>query len=94
LACEKSTLWLSAHARNAHTAWAARTKAAPGRHDQIACGADRAARWGQQLQQTGMLFIIMQQVQPDFIMALQHSPQAWIIAAQSLSPLVQVTQTP
>jgi hypothetical protein len=48
----------------------------------------------QQLQQTGMLFIIMQQVQPAFIMALQHSQQAWIIAAQSLSPLVQVRQTP
>jgi hypothetical protein len=41
-----------------------------------------------------MLFIIMQQVQPAFIMALQHSQQAWIIAAHSLSPLVQVTQTP
>jgi hypothetical protein len=41
-----------------------------------------------------MLFIIMQQVQPAFIMALQHSQHAWIIAAHSLSPLVQVTQTP
>jgi hypothetical protein len=41
-----------------------------------------------------MLFIIMQQVQPAFIMALQHSPHAWIMAAHSLSPLVQVQQTP
>jgi hypothetical protein len=54
----------------------------------------RLPRAVQQLQQTGILFIIMQQVQPAFIMALQHSQQAWIIAAHSLSPLVQVTQTP
>jgi hypothetical protein len=49
---------------------------------------------GQQLQQTGMPFIITQQVQPAFIMELQHSQHAWIIAAHSLSPLVQVKQTP
>ena len=48
----------------------------------------------QQLQQTGMPFIIMQQPQPECIMAAQHSQQAWIIAAQLLSPLVQVMQTP
>jgi hypothetical protein len=41
-----------------------------------------------------MPFIIMQQVQPCFIMAAQHSQHAWIMAAQALSPLVQVTQTP
>jgi hypothetical protein len=41
-----------------------------------------------------VLFIIRQQVQPDFIMVAQHSQHAWIIAQQSLSPLVQVTQTP
>jgi hypothetical protein len=49
---------------------------------------------GQQPQQTGMLFIIMQQVQPAFIMVVQQSQHAWIMAQQSLSPLVQVTQTP
>jgi hypothetical protein len=48
----------------------------------------------QQPQQTGMLFIIMQQVQPAFIMADMQAQHAWIIAAQSLSPLVQVMQTP
>jgi hypothetical protein len=41
-----------------------------------------------------MPFIIMQQVQPAFIMAAQLSAHAWIIALQALSPLVQVTQTP
>ena len=48
----------------------------------------------QQLQQTGMLFIIMQQVQPAFIMAVMQSQQAWIMAQQSVSPLVQVMRTP
>jgi hypothetical protein len=48
----------------------------------------------QQQQQTGMPFIIMQQVQPAFIMLAQQSQQAWIIAQQSLSPLVHVKQTP
>jgi hypothetical protein len=41
-----------------------------------------------------MLFIIMQQVQPAFIIAVQQSQQAWIMAQQSLSPLVQVMRTP
>jgi hypothetical protein len=41
-----------------------------------------------------MLFIMRQQVQPAFISAAQHSQQAWIIAQQLLSPLVQVMQTP
>jgi hypothetical protein len=41
-----------------------------------------------------MPFIMMQQVHPDFIMALQQSQQAWIMSQQALSPLVQVMQTP
>jgi hypothetical protein len=41
-----------------------------------------------------MPFIMMQQVQPAFIMALQQSRQAWIMALHSASPLVQVMQTP
>jgi hypothetical protein len=49
---------------------------------------------GQQLQQTGIPFIMTQQVQPAFIMVLQQSQHAWIMAQQSLSPLVQVMQTP
>jgi hypothetical protein len=48
----------------------------------------------QQAQQTGMLFIIMQQVQPAFIIAVIEAQQASIIAAQAGSPLVQVMQTP
>ena len=48
----------------------------------------------QQPQQTGMLFIITQQVQPDFIMAVMQAQQAWIIVPQAGSPLVQVMQTP
>jgi hypothetical protein len=48
----------------------------------------------QQPQQIGMPFIIMQQVQPAFIMPMQQSQQAWIMAQQSMSPLVQVMQTP
>ncbi len=36
----------------------------------------------------------MQQVQPDFIIVLMQSQQAWIIAQHIGSPLVQVTQTP
>jgi hypothetical protein len=52
----------------------------------------RAAQ--QQPQQTGMPFIIMQQVQPAFIMAEQQSQQAWIMAQQALSPLVQVIVQP
>ena len=41
-----------------------------------------------------MPFIIMQQVQPAFIMAVQQSQQDWIMAQQAASPLVQVMQTP
>jgi len=48
----------------------------------------------QQPQQTGMLFIIRQQVQPAFIMVAMQSQQAWIMAAHWASPLVQVTETP
>jgi hypothetical protein len=41
-----------------------------------------------------MPFIIMQQVQPSFIMVMQQSQQAWIMSVQALSPLVQVMQQP
>jgi hypothetical protein len=41
-----------------------------------------------------MLFIMMQQVQPAFIMLVTQSQQLCTIAQQSLSPLVQVIQTP
>ena len=41
-----------------------------------------------------MLFIITQQVQPAFIMAVMQSQQAWIMAQQFASPLVQVIVTP
>jgi hypothetical protein len=41
-----------------------------------------------------MLFIIMQQLQPAFIMPIMQSQQAWIMAQQALSPLVQVMRTP
>ena len=41
-----------------------------------------------------MPFIMTQQVQPAFIMALQQSQHAWIMAEQEGSPLVQVMQTP
>jgi hypothetical protein len=41
-----------------------------------------------------MLFMERQQVQPAFIMPAMQSQQAWIIAQQWSSPLVQVTQTP
>jgi hypothetical protein len=41
-----------------------------------------------------MPFIMTQQVQPAFIMAVQQSQQDWIMAQQALSPLVQVMQTP
>jgi len=34
----------------------------------------------QQPQATGVLFIITQQVQPDFIIVFMQSQQAWIIA--------------
>jgi hypothetical protein len=48
----------------------------------------------QQLQQTGMLLIMMQQVQPAFIMAVMQSQHPWIMAQQAASPLVHVMQTP
>jgi hypothetical protein len=48
----------------------------------------------QQLQQTGMLFMQRQQVQPALHMAIMQSQQAWIIEQQASSPLVQVMQTP
>jgi hypothetical protein len=41
-----------------------------------------------------MLFIMTQQVQPAFCMAVMQSQHAWIMAQHSLSPLVQVMQTP
>lgn len=49
---------------------------------------------GSQQQHTGMSFIIMQQVQPAFIIAFMQSQQAWIMSQQALSPLMHVTQTP
>jgi hypothetical protein len=48
----------------------------------------------QQLQQTGRLFRQRQQVQPALHMVIMHSQQAWIIAQQCSSPLVQVMQKP
>jgi len=48
----------------------------------------------QQPQQTGMLFIIMQQVQPDFRHAEMHSQQPWIMSLHLVSPEVQVTVQP
>src|SRR5262245_10021151 len=48
----------------------------------------------QQPQQTGVLFIIRQQVQSALSMALMQSQQAWIMAQHLASPEVQVTQTP
>jgi hypothetical protein len=46
------------------------------------------------MQQTGMPFIIMQQVQPGIIMAVMQSQQAWIVLTMFASPLVQVIMTP
>lgn len=46
-------------------------------------------------QQTGIPFIIMQHVQPGMLTQLiMQSQQAWIILAQSASPLVQVMRQP
>ncbi len=45
-------------------------------------------------QHTGMLFIIMQQVQPAFIIEAMQSQQAWTISQHFASPLVQVTVQP
>lgn len=41
-----------------------------------------------------MPFMQTQQTQPDFIMAVMQSQQAWIILQHSGSPLVQVIMTP
>ena len=49
---------------------------------------------GLQPQQTGVLFIMQQQVQPAAIMVLMQSQQAWIIASHILSPEVQVIVQP
>jgi hypothetical protein len=58
-------------------------------------GVRRGERQGlQQLQQTGMLFMHTQQMQPALVMLAMQSQQAWIIAQQAGSPLVQVMQTP
>jgi hypothetical protein len=48
----------------------------------------------QQQQQTGMLFIKTQQVQPALIIAVMQAQHAWIIAELDGSPLVHVMQTP
>jgi hypothetical protein len=48
----------------------------------------------QQPQQTGVPFIIRQQVQPACIMVHMQSQQAWIILQHSASPEVQVMQQP
>jgi hypothetical protein len=48
----------------------------------------------QQPQQTGVLFIMTQQVQPHSIILQTQSQQAWIMSQQLWSPLVQVTHTP
>lgn len=45
-------------------------------------------------QQTGVLFIITQQVQPAATQAVMQSQHAWIILQQSASPLVQVITHP
>jgi hypothetical protein len=45
-------------------------------------------------QQTGVLFIRTQQVQPASIMQHRHSQQAWIMEQHWLSPLVHVTVQP
>lgn len=48
----------------------------------------------QQPQQTGVLLIMTQQVQPASIMQHMQSQQAWIISQHWLSPLVQVRHMP
>jgi hypothetical protein len=47
-----------------------------------------------QPQQTGVLFMLTQQVQPHCIMVIMHVQQSWIILDMPASPLVQVMQTP
>ena len=48
----------------------------------------------QQWQQTGMLFMHMQQTQPAVNMEAMQSQQAWIIEQQAGLPLVQVMHAP
>ena len=43
---------------------------------------------------TGVLFIITQQVQPEFISVLRQSQHDWIISQHFWSPLVQVSVQP
>jgi hypothetical protein len=50
--------------------------------------------YSQQPQHIGVLFIITQQVQPAFIMAIMQSHMAWIILQQFMSPLQQVMEMP
>lgn len=59
----------------------------------VSAGESKGLR-NQQVQQTGMLFMHRQQTQPALDIADMQSQQAWIIAQQSASPLVQVMQTP
>jgi hypothetical protein len=47
-----------------------------------------------QQQHTGVPFIIRQQLQPAFIMAVMQSQHPWIISAHLASPLVQVITQP
>jgi hypothetical protein len=47
-----------------------------------------------QPQQTGVLLIMKQQVQPRSMQQDMHSQQAWIISQQGWSPLVQVMVKP
>jgi hypothetical protein len=59
----------------------------------VSSGESKASR-NQQVQQIGMLFMQRQQTHPALDIAVMQSQQAWIIAQQSASPLVQVMQTP
>jgi hypothetical protein len=69
----------------------AKTKSPPGRTRRASAIGD-----GGYLvpQQTGVLFIITQQVQPAAMQAIMQSQHAWIILQQSASPLVQVIAQP
>ena len=70
-------------------------QAAASRVFEVNCeGMENKASKVQQPQQTGMLFMQRQQVQPAAHMAIMQSQQAWIIEQQAGSPLVQVMQTP
>jgi hypothetical protein len=55
---------------------------------------DQTERFQQPPQQTGVLFIITQQVQPHFSMQEMQSQQLWIISQHFGSPLVQVMEQP